>query len=156
VAQEAAKPAPTDPEIAHVAVTANQIDIDLATLAQMKGANARVQSFAGTMISDHTSVIEQATALVRRLGVTPQDNDISRSLQASAREARMKLEGLTGRAFDVAYMDREVAYHQGVIDAVSGVLIPGSKNADLKALLEQVLPALQAHLRMAREVRGTL
>jgi putative membrane protein len=154
-AQERA-PAPTDPEIAHIAVTANRIDIELAQLARTKSTNERVRAFASTMISDHESVIEQATALVTKLGVTPSENEVSRSLQAAAREARAKVEPLTGRAFDTSYMEREIAYHQGVIDAVSGVLIPNAKNGELKALLEKVLPALQAHLRMAKEVRATL
>jgi len=149
-------PAPTDAEIAHVAVTANRIDMDLAQLARTKSTNERVRSFAETMITDHGSVIEQATALVTELGVTPQDNGISRSLQSAARAARAELEPLAGRAFDTAYMDREIAYHQGVIDAVSSVLIPGASNAELKGLLEKVLPALQGHLRMARDVRSVL
>jgi putative membrane protein len=150
------KPGPTDPEIAHIAVTANQVDIDLAKLAKAKSGNAQVLRFAETMISDHTSVIEQATALVKQLGVTPAEHEVSRSLQSGGSEARTKLEGLTGAAFDAAYMEREVAYHQAVIDAVSQVLIPNAKNAQLKGLLEKVAPVLQGHLRHAKEVRGSL
>ena len=44
------------------------------------------------------------------LGVVPEDNDVSRSLQAEAREAAARLEGLSGAAFDSAYVEREVAF----------------------------------------------
>ena len=150
------KPAPTDAEIAHIAVTANQIDGDLGKLAKTKSRNAQVVRFAETMVTDHAAVIEQATALVKELGVTPADNDVSRSLAASASEARTKLQSLSGAAFDAAYMEREVAYHQSVIDAVSQVLIPSARNAQLKGLLEKVLPVLRGHLRHAREVQSEL
>jgi len=155
-AQERSKPAPTDAEIAHIAVTANQVDIDLAKLAKTKSRNAEVQRFAETMISDHTAVIDQAVALVKQLGVTPAEHEVSRSLLASASESRTQLQSLSGAAFDAAYMDREVAYHQAVIDAVGQVLIPNAKNAQLKALLEKVQPALQGHLRHAKDVGAKL
>jgi putative membrane protein len=151
-----AKPAPTDPEIAHIAVTANRIDSDLAKVAKTKSRNAQVVRFAETMMADHTSVIEQAMALVTKLHVTPQDNDISRALARAAQEATTRLQGLSGAAFDRAYMEREVAYHKAVIDAVRQVLIPNAKNGELQALLEKVAPVLDGHLRHAQEVQAAL
>ena len=91
-AESAATPAPlTDPEIAHVAVTANSIDVDMAHLAEDRTSNSAVLGFARTMITDHTAVNERAAALTQRLGVTPADNAVSRSLQSSADEARQRL-----------------------------------------------------------------
>jgi putative membrane protein len=63
---------------------------------------------------------------------------------------------LKGAAFDKAYVDHEVAYHQQVIDAIDKTLIPSASNAELKALLVKVRPAFIAHLEHARHLQGTL
>ena len=151
-------PAPnlSDAEVAHVAVTANSIDIELGKLAQARTHNEAVKQFATTMITDHTAVNQQAGALAGRLGVSPKDNAVSQSLMSGASEARKNIEGLSGVAFDRAYMSREVAYHQAVLDALDGLLIPTTENAELKKLLVDVRPAIAAHLEHAQRVRNSL
>jgi putative membrane protein len=151
-------PAPdlSDPEVAHVAVTANSIDVELARFVLTRTHNADVRQFATTMITDHTAVNAQAAALAGRLGVTPADNPVSQSLLSGAAQARTGLESLKGAAFDRAYMDREVAYHQAVLDALDGLLIPTSSNADLRQLLVDVRPAIAAHLEHAKLIRTRL
>lgn len=153
---QAAPPDLSDEEVAHVAVTANAIDIDLARFAQTRVRDATVREFAGTMITDHTAVNAQAAALAGRLGVTPRDNTVSRALQSAASEARGALESLRGDAFDRAYMDREVAYHQAVLDALDDLLIPTTANAELRKLLQEVRPAIAAHLDHALQIRRAL
>lgn len=146
----------TDPEVAHVAVTANAIDVELARVALELGTSASVKGFAQMMIDDHTGVNEQAAALAKKLGVTPAANDVSASLRSGADEAKGELTKLSGAAFDRAYMDREVAYHQAVLGALDDLLIPTTENAELKGLLEVVWPAIAAHLARAQEIRRTL
>jgi putative membrane protein len=153
---QTAPPNLSDPEVAHVAVTANSIDIDLGKLAQARSGNEAVKQFAFAMISDHTGVNQQAGALAARLGVTPKDNAVSQSLTTGAAEAKKGIEKLSGPAFDRAYMDREVAYHQAVLDALDGLLIPTTENAELKKLLTDVRPAIAAHLEHAKRIRGSL
>ena len=154
--QAPAQPTLSDPEIAHVAVTANGIDIDAGKFALTRTHNAAVKQFAQTMINDHTAVNQQAAALAQKLNVTPQDNAVSQSLKKDADAAHEKLEKRRGAAFDRAYMDREIAYHQAVLDAIDKVLIPESQNAELKSLLQNVRPAIATHLDHAKEVRAKL
>jgi len=151
-------PAPdlSDPEVAHVAVTANSIDIDMAKLVPSHTTNAAVRQFATTMITDHTAVNAQAAALATKLGVTPKDNAVSQSLQSGATSARASLEPLHGAAFDRAYMDREVAYHQAVLDAIDKLLVPTTENAELRKLLVDVRPAIATHLEHAKHLRSQL
>ena len=153
---QSAAPHLSDPQVAHVAVTANSIDIALAKLAQSRTGNRDVKQFATTMITDHSAVNAQATALATRLGVTPQDNDVSQSLLKGAAEARAAIEPLKGSAFDKAYIDREVAYHQAVLDALDGLLIPAASNAELKKLLVDVRPAIATHLEHAKKLQSSL
>jgi len=152
----AAAPDLTDPEVAHVAVTANAIDVELATFAQGRTTTNAVRQFARTMITDHNAVNAQAAALAKKLGVTPADNAVSQSLQSGAAEARKSLEPLQGAAFDRAYLDREVAYHQAVLDAIDKLLVPTTENAELKKLLVDVRPAVATHLEHAKHVRSEL
>jgi putative membrane protein len=153
---QAAAPDLTDPEVAHAAVTANSIDIDAAKYAQTRTSNAEVKKFAATMITDHSAVNAQAVALAGKLGVTPKDNAVSQSLLAGAGKAHDALVPLKGKAFDRAYMEREVAYHQAVLDALDGLLIPTTENPDLKKLLVAVRPAIAAHLEHAKMLSASL
>lgn len=146
----------SDPQIAHIAVTANTIDIETARLAESRTSTPDVKAFAETMIRDHTAVNQQASALAQRLGVTPEENDVSRSLEAGAATAAAELEGLDGDAFDRVYIAREVEYHAAVLDALDQTLIPGASNADLRVLLQEVRPAIAAHLDHARSLQTEL
>ena len=145
IAQE--NPKLSDAEVAYVAVTANQIDIEQARLAKQISKNTAVLQFAETMANDHQAVIAQASALVKKLNVTPKDNAVSKQLFAEAAATEKKLRTKKGQDFDNAYIANEVAYHQAVISAVNGLLIPETENPELKELLQKVLPALKAHLQ---------
>ncbi len=146
----------TDPEIASVAVTANQIDIDYAKIAIKKSKNTQVINFAKTMEKDHGAVIDQAVALVTKLGVTPKDNATSQSLNAQALKTRKMLNSKSGKAFDKAYVDNEVAYHTAVIGAVENVLIPDATNQELHDLLVSAVPLFKAHLEHAKMIQKSL
>lgn len=146
-------PTLSDPEVAHVAVIANQIDISYADIAMKKSKDAEVVKFAETMKRDHTAVIQQAAALAKKLGVTPKDNGVSQKLLADAEKTKKMLNEKAGKAFNKAYINNEVAYHKAVIGAVEGLLIPETDNAELKQLLQNVVPALKAHLGHAEMVQ---
>ncbi len=145
-----------DAQIASIVVTANQVDIHLGKLAQITSTNADIKAFAERMITDHTAVNKSATDLVTRLKVTPEDNPTSQSLKADGAKSVTRLLTLKGTAFDKAYIDREVAYHQQVIDALDKTLIPGATNEELKALLVKVRPAFVAHREHAKGLQSSL
>lgn len=146
----------TDAEIAHIVVTANQVDIDAGKLAQSASTNADVKTFGERMVTDHTGVNKTGTELVTRLKVTPKDNPTSQSLKEGGEENVSNLKTLKGTAFDKAYIDHEVAYHQQVLDALDKTLIPNAKNEELKALLVKVWPAFVAHLEHAKKLQSQL
>jgi putative membrane protein len=147
------KPTLTDPEIASVAVTANQIDINYAAIALKRTKDADVRNFATTMSNDHKAVIDAAVALVTKLHVTPKDNAVSKQLNDGSNKEKKTLEATPDKDFDKAYIANEVGYHKAVINAVETLLIPQSQNAELKALLEKVLPTLKTHLAHAEMVQ---
>jgi putative membrane protein len=145
-----------DAQIASIVVTANQVDIDAGKLAESRATNDEVKAFARLMVTDHSAVNKSATDLVGKLKVTPQNNPTSESLKAGGDKNLARLRTLTGTAFDKAYVDQEVAYHQQVIDALDKTLIPGAANAELKMLLVKVRPAFVAHLEHAKRLQSSM
>jgi len=152
----AAAQAPDDAQIASIVVTANQVDIDAGKLAESTSTNSEVKAFGQRMVTDHTGVNKSAVDLVTKLKVTPQDNPTSQSLKSGGEKNIANLKTLKGSAFDKAYIDHEIVYHEQVLDAVDKTLIPNAKNAELKALLVKVRPAFVAHLDHAKQLQKSL
>src|SRR6516164_7351864 len=143
---------PNDAQIAHIAYTAGQLDITAAEHATQKSKNKDVLAFAEEMERDHKAVNDKALALVKKLGVTPEDNDTSKALSKQAADKRAELAKLSGNAFDKAYIDNEVAYHKAVDSALQNTLIPDASNAELKDLLTTGLKIFQGHEQHAEHV----
>jgi putative membrane protein len=152
----AAAQAPSDAQIASIVVTANQVDIDAGKLGESKARAKDVKAFAKQMVTDHSGVNKQAVTLVTKLKVTPQDNPTSQSLKKAGDANLASLKALKGAAFDKAYIDHEVTYHEQVIDAIDKTLIPSAQNAELKALLVAVRPAFVGHLEHAKMIQTAL
>jgi putative membrane protein len=148
--------APTDPQIAHIAYTAGQLDIEAAEQALANSSNKDVRAFAEGMVSDHTAVNKKALDLVKKLKVTPEDNATSRSLSKAAADKRAELSKLEGAAFDKDYIANEVAYHQTVNGALEKTLIPSATNPELKSLLQTGLKIFQGHQQHAEQVAAGL
>jgi putative membrane protein len=155
-AAEATAPALTDANIAAIVLAANTIDVKNAQLALGKTKNAKVKEFAQRMVTDHNSVNAKAVALAGKLGLKPEENQASRDLVKNTDATRKKIAKSSGAAFDRAYVDNEVAYHQAVLDLLDKTIVPAVQNAELKDLLVSVRPAFVAHLEHAKMVQGEL
>jgi len=156
---EAKKQSPADLndlEIAHVAYTADVIDIRYAHLALAKSKNPLVLEFAQTMIRDHSAVNVQALALLEKLNVLPQDNFLSKQLNKQSDELVEEMSVLSGAAFDRRYAENELAYHKAVNGLVEGTFIPNLQNPEVKALFEQALIIFKAHQEHAENMVATL
>ena len=154
IGQGAARP--TDPQIAHIAYSAGQLDITAAKQALSKSKNKDVLAFAEAMVRDHEAVNKQALGLVKKLNVTPADNDTSRALSKQAAAKLAELAKLSGAAYDKAYVANEVAYHKTVNGALESTLIPSANNAELKNLLQTGLKIFQGHQLHAEHLAASL
>lgn len=148
--------APTDPQIVGIVTTADQIDINYAKLALSKTRNKEVRGFAQQMITDHSAVQKSVNDLAAKLNVTPAESGTSSALNARAEQMTQKLRELKGKAFEKAYIDNEVAYHEAVINATKTVLIPSAQNAELKSALEGAEPLFEGHLQHAERVQSAV
>ncbi len=145
-----------DAQIANIVVTANRVDIEAGQFALGRARRATVKAFAQRMVTDHSEVNALASALVSKLGITPQDSATSAELKQGGDDNLAKLQGLHGKAFDQAYVSHEVGYHQLVLDEMDDVLIPDSSSSELKALLLKVRPAFASHLQHAQMIKASL
>src|ERR1700751_619149 len=135
----------TDPQIAHIAYTAGVIDIAAAKQALTKASNKEVKAFAEDMVRDHEAVNKQALDLVKKLKVTPEDNDTSKTLSKQAADKLAELNELKG-----------AEYHKAVNSALETQLIPSANNAELKSLMQTGLKIFQGHQQHAEQVAASL
>ena len=147
---------PNDAQIAAIVITANEVDIEAGKLAESRGGSKAVKQFGHQMVTDHTAVNKAAADLVRKLKVKPEQNATSMGLRKAGDNTLNRLKGLKGAAFDKAYIDNEVTYHQTVLDALDKTLIPSAGKDELKALLVRVRPAFAAHLEHAKQLQASL
>ena len=138
-----------DLEIAHVAYTADNIDIRYAHLALAISENPIIHDFARTMIRDHEAVNEQALALLKKLNANPQDNFLSKFLLERADKLVDEMAKLRGKAFDKRYAENELAYHKEVNKLVGETFIPNIENAEVKELFKAGLKIFKAHEKHA-------
>ena len=145
-----------DLEIAHVAYTADDIDIRYAHLALAISSNPKIHVFAKTMIRDHNAVNRQALALLKKLNAQPQDNFLSRQLTEGSIKLVVEMSRLRGTAFDKRYAANGLGYLQAVNNLVETAFIPNIENAEVKALFEAGLKIFRTHERHAKMMVGSL
>jgi putative membrane protein len=145
-----------DPTIVAIFDAANSWDIETSQMALQKSRNAEVRRFAEMMVRDHRAVRKMGRDLARQLHVTPTPPGKDFALYRDHVDAMATLRRTKGAAFDKAYIDHEVWYHQAVIDAVTTQLLPATQNAELRALETRVAPNFQAHLAAGKRIQSTL
>jgi putative membrane protein len=140
-----------DPTIVAIFDAANTWDVETGSLGEKKASTKEVRDLAAMFARDHANVRQQGRDLAKKLGVTPTPpKDFAMAKDHDA--AMKKLQGLSGKAFDKAFLEHEVAFHKAVIDAVTTTLLPALKNAEVKDLVTKVAPAFQAHMLAAQNL----
>ena len=140
-----------DPTIVAIFDAANSYDMETGSLAVSRGHSRAVREFGKMLVHDHRSVRTQGRQLARSLKVTPTPpRDFA--LAKAHVQAMRSLRKARGRAFDRAFLQHEVDYHNAVIDAVTKTLLPAIQNAQLKDFVSKVAPAFVAHRDKAQSL----
>ncbi len=148
---------PSDEDIAAIIEAINKSEVDAGKLAKSKAQSADVKSFAAMMISDHTTALNQETALVSKEHLTPNtSNSTCQSLTTDAQQQADSLQQKSGQDFDRAYMDAMVQGHQKALSMLDDTLIPNAKDAQLKAHLTAIRTHVEMHLRKAQAAQQHL
>ena len=144
-----------DPTIVAIFDDANAADIGSGSLAAQKGSSQAVRQFGAMLARDHKAVRQQGRDLAKKLGVTPTPPADKSGAKVRA-EAMTSLRSKQGEDFDRAFLDHEIKFHEDVINAINGTLLPAIKNGELRQLVVKVAPAFQAHRDMAVNLRKKL
>ena len=134
---------------------ANTADIVTGRLGAKYGASEDVRALGRMVATDHVAVQQMGRDLARTLALVPTPPDDDTSVADSAKAVAL-LRSKSGAAFDEAYLRYEVAFHQSVIDAVKGTLLPAAHDAQLRKLIQTVLPGLEHHLAATKAVARKL
>jgi putative membrane protein len=139
-----------DPTIVAIFDAANTWDIETGRIAVKKGTTKDIRDFGAMLARDHAAVRGQGRDLAKKLGVTPTPPK-NFGMAKDHYAAVNKLNGLSGKSFDRAFLEHEVGYHKAVIDAVNTTLMPALKNQEVKDLVAKVAPAFKAHEDAAQD-----
>lgn len=156
-AAPAAAPAPalTDPNIVALLDNANMTDSAAGSVAATKGTSADIKSFAKEMMRDHHALRKAGQDLAKKLNVTPAMPAGDNSAAAGAAWKDSLTAMPAGAAWDKAYINHEVAYHEAVL-ATAQAGLGAAQNAELKALIQKAAPNVQAHLDHAKSLQSKM
>lgn len=147
---------PSDARIAGAALLANNVEIHHAALAPSRASHPEVLAYAARMRTDHSSLNASLTDLLGRLGIAAEDDPSVAALRDSSVARRARLEKVSGRAFDIAYLDADAQSHRELLAVVDRLRAANPTSAELREYVAALRPAYLAHLAHAEQVRGTL
>ena len=143
----------SDAEIVQVLHVANMGEVKAAQAAQGKAKSSQVKAFADMMIKDHTAMDGKVMDVAQKLGLKPADSALATGLSAKANTAIAALKATSGEAFDDGYLASQVSMHGDVQEAIRDSLMPSVKSPELKALLQEAKPKIDAHLQRAQQLQ---
>ncbi len=121
----------------------DMLEIKSSQLALQKSNSDDVKQFAQLMIDDHTKLDNEMKPIASQVGVTPPTE-----LKGKAAKEYAKLQGLSGSAFDQAYIKQMVMDHKKVDQAFATEASSGSFPAEKQAA-ETNKPMIDMHLQKA-------
>jgi putative membrane protein len=130
---------------------ANAEDIFTGRLGAKYGNSEEVRALGRMVATDHVAVQQMGRDLARKLDIIPTPPDDDKSVMDYAKTVA-SLQSSAGPGFDKAYLRHEIAFHQSVIDAVKGTLLPAINNSELRNMVKNVLPGFEHHLAATKAV----
>lgn len=137
-----------DAAFIHEASADNELEVRLGQVAGRRSKNADVKSFAERMVTDHTRLEQDLTAMASKHGMT------ERPMLGRKHEAKLdKLQKTSDKEFDRSYMRSMIEDH---MDDVSYFEQKGrsAHTSEVRDLVNAALPTLREHLTLAKQVAG--
>lgn len=136
--------AATDSAFVLDAMKGDNSEVSLGQLAQQKGGSAKVRDFGKMLVDDHSAHKAKLVALAGMMKLGGTD-----ALTPEAIRTGAQLKTQKGAAFDKTFKDYMVKDHKEDI-AKYEAQAKSTKNADLRTLANDTLPALRKHLATAQ------
>lgn len=132
-----------------LAIQGSLSEIQEAQLAERRSGSRDVKIFAQRMIRDHA----QANTELKNITNSMTDIDQPAKQSDAQKDDQLRLQELTGEAFDRTYMAMQVQKHERMIERFEHQASWGGDMA-LRAFATKQLPALREHLEMARTLQA--
>jgi putative membrane protein len=128
------------------AMQGSMAEVQLAQLTLQKSSNDQVKQFAQRMIDDHTKLNEQMKPVAEQVGVTAPDQ-----ISKNDRKTIAKLQGLSGSAYDQAYIKDMVKDHKQDLSQFQTEASSG-QDQTVKDAANQGSKVIAQHLQMAQQL----
>jgi len=133
-------------EFAKELAQANEAEIKLGRLGQEKGSTQAIKDYGRHMVDDHSKAGTEFKGVVKEKRFT-----IPSEPNAEQKATYERLSKLSGKEFDREYAQVMLKDHEKVVAMVDAFAKNGT-DPQLKAFAAKILPTLQHHLEMAREL----
>jgi putative membrane protein len=140
----------TDNDFMTEAAVGGMAEVELGKMASTKAQNADVKKFAQMMVADHTKANTELKALATKKSVT-----LPTELDAKHKSTMTEMQGLSGAAFDKAYIAGQLADHEKTVKMFQAQA-QSATDPDVKAFATKTLPTLQEHLDMVRNLNNKM
>ena len=129
-------------EFVQAAIKGNQMEVDLAEMAEGRSENKAVDEFAEHLERDHSNALDELRRLADKA-------DIKMTDEPAAEKASMtnQLEAAKGNAFDREYVSMMVDAHKKNIAKFESM--QSTATGELKAFIDKTLPVMREHLQKA-------
>jgi putative membrane protein len=128
----------------------NKAEVMAGQLASTKGTNAGVKAYGQMMVTEHTQAQTDLQTLYSNLGRTMPD-----TVDAEHQALMTRLNALTGRSFDTAYINSQVRDHQKTLTIFQSEVSSGN-NTNVRGYANTYLPHIQMHLQKADSLSKAL
>lgn len=146
-------PALTDAQIAKAMVAINEGEIDAAKLAEKNAVSSDVKNFALMMETEHQRNEQETKELAKKNKFDLKKSDLSKSLEAEAKQTNKGLKKQADATFDQAYVGSQVQMHTKALDLIQNTLLPAAQNQELKEHLNTTSKAVAMHLDHAKALQ---
>ena len=137
-----------DSTFANKAAQGGMAEVKLGELAKEKASNQAVKNFGQKMIDDHTRLNNDLKSVAGSESIT-----LPTMLDSKDQSTYDRLSGLSGPAFDKAYMRDMVSDHRADINEFKHEANDGT-DPGLKSFANKALPVLEEHLRLAESAEA--
>lgn len=142
------KPTAAETAFMMTAADGGMTEVELGKVAEKNGQKEDVKSFGSHMVKDHGRANDDLKSIAGKMNVT-----LPEKVSAKHQAKIDKMSKMSGDAFDTAYVKGMVEDHEQTVadfEKASGTV----KNADLKKFIDETLPVIKTHLKMAKDMQG--
>jgi putative membrane protein len=146
----------SDSEIGMIIRVANLAEVREGEVAREKAADPAVRAFASMMVTEHSAASSKSEADLARADIAFEDTDLSRQIDASSGSATEALRGMTGQAFDRAYIARAIDAHKYILSLLDSTLLPSAHHKVVHNVLTEMRSTVEKHLTRAQQIQSAL